>query len=158
MKPISFIAAFVLFPMVTFGEGLEVKDLQRDKPVDFQSEILPILRSNCLACHNRTRTKGEVILETPADIRKEIGLDTRAASRVKEAMLKGELDEAMRHLPESLVDRYAVTGTPAECALIIAEHRPHFDLFLLPMNGETECEAHIRSSAAILDQASCAGD
>ena len=54
----------------SFGEGLEVKDLKRDKPVDFQSEILPILRSNCLACHNRTRTKGDVVLETPADIRK----------------------------------------------------------------------------------------
>ncbi|MGE4550294.1 MAG: c-type cytochrome domain-containing protein, partial [Opitutales bacterium] len=59
-----------MFPIATFGEGLEVKELQRDKPVDFQSEILPILRSNCLACHNRTRTKGEVILETPGDIRK----------------------------------------------------------------------------------------
>jgi len=70
MKPSLLFSASFLFALTTFGEGLEVKDLQRDKPVDFQSEILPILRSNCLACHNRTRTKGEVILETPADIRK----------------------------------------------------------------------------------------
>ncbi len=69
MKP-SFYFVFLLFFGASFGEGLEIKDLKRDKPVDFQSEILPILRSNCLACHNRTRTKGDVVLETPADIRK----------------------------------------------------------------------------------------
>ena len=108
--------------------------------------------------HRVLRHFSYMAVDAPADIRKEIGLDTRAASRVKEAMLKGDLEEAVRHLPESLVDRYAVTGTPAECALIIAEHRPYFDLFLLPMNDEMECEAHIRSSAAILNQASCAGD
>ncbi len=68
MKPLLHFA-FLLFLSTSFGEGLEVKDLKRDKPVDFQSEILPILRSNCLACHNRTRTKGDVVLETPADIR-----------------------------------------------------------------------------------------
>ena len=56
MKPLAFVA-FLLLSGASFGEGLEIKDLQRDKPDDFQSEILPILRSNCLACHNRTRTK-----------------------------------------------------------------------------------------------------
>ena len=53
-----------------YGAGLEVKEVKRGKPVDFQNEILPILRNNCLACHNRTRSKGDVVLETPADIRK----------------------------------------------------------------------------------------
>jgi WD40 repeat protein len=42
----------------------------RTTPVDFESEILPILRDNCLACHNRTRAKAELILETPADMLK----------------------------------------------------------------------------------------
>lgn len=36
--------------------------------VDFEQEILPLLRDNCLACHNRTRSKADLILETPADI------------------------------------------------------------------------------------------
>jgi WD40 repeat protein len=69
----KFLAIFALLPALSIpsiGKGLDVKELERDKPVDFQSEILPMLRSNCLACHNRTRTKGDVILETPADIRK----------------------------------------------------------------------------------------
>ncbi len=49
---------------------LKVDEIKRDKPVDFQEEILPFLRANCLACHNRTRSKGEVVMETPDDIRK----------------------------------------------------------------------------------------
>ena len=70
MKIFSISAFPIFFLGNLFGAGLEVKDLKRDKPIDFQSEILPMLRSNCLACHNRTRSKGDVILETPADIRK----------------------------------------------------------------------------------------
>ena len=59
----------VLFPIGSWAK-LEIAEVKRDKPVDFQEEILPILRANCLACHNRTRSKGEVIMETPDDIRK----------------------------------------------------------------------------------------
>jgi WD40 repeat protein len=47
---------------------LPVTEINRAKPVDFQSEILPILRANCLACHNRTKAKADLILETPQDI------------------------------------------------------------------------------------------
>jgi hypothetical protein len=43
-----------------------------------------------------------------------------------------------------------VAGTPGECAGTIAAHRPHFDLFLLPMNDEATSAAHIRASAEIL--------
>ena len=47
---------------------LPVAEIKRAKPVDFQSEILPILRANCLSCHNRTKAKADLILETPQDI------------------------------------------------------------------------------------------
>ena len=67
-KSIS-LALLVLFPLVSRGT-LEIAEVKRDKPVDFQEEILPILRANCLACHNRTRSKGDAIMETPDDIRK----------------------------------------------------------------------------------------
>ena len=52
------------------AKGLQVDEIKRDKAVDFQEEILPILRNNCLPCHNRTRAKAEVVLETPQDILK----------------------------------------------------------------------------------------
>ncbi len=47
---------------------LPVAPVSRTTPVDFQNEILPIFRNNCLACHNRTKAKGDLILESPKDI------------------------------------------------------------------------------------------
>ena len=40
------------------------------KKVDFQSDVLPIFKRNCLACHNATDAKGDLVLETPATILK----------------------------------------------------------------------------------------
>ena len=47
---------------------LPIAEIKRAKPVDFQGEILPFLRANCLACHNRTKAKADLILETPQTI------------------------------------------------------------------------------------------
>ncbi len=92
-------------------------------------------------------------LDAPADIRRQVGLDELRAARVRRAMLAGRLDEAAEHLPESLLDLYAVTGTPPECAARIAGLRDSFDLFVLPMNDEETCEAHIEAGTAILAHA-----
>jgi WD40 repeat protein len=45
--------------------GLQVAELKRETPVDFEKEILPIFRNSCLACHNTTKAKGGLNLETP---------------------------------------------------------------------------------------------
>ncbi|MCI0541135.1 MAG: hypothetical protein L0Z50_38525, partial [Verrucomicrobiales bacterium] len=45
-------------------------DLRRNSPVDFEQEVLPILKNNCLACHNQTKAKADLILETPQTILK----------------------------------------------------------------------------------------
>ena len=50
--------------------GLPMVELRRDKPVDFEREILPVLKNNCLACHNQTKAKANLILETPKTILK----------------------------------------------------------------------------------------
>ena len=92
-------------------------------------------------------------LDAPPEIRRQVGLDELRSARVRRAMLAGRLDEAAEHLPESLLDLYAVTGTPTECAARIAALRASFDLFLLPMNDEDTCEAHIEAGAAILARA-----
>src|SRR5207245_9071505 len=47
---------------------IDIAKIDRKTPVDFEKEILPILKNNCLACHNKTTTKAELILETPQDI------------------------------------------------------------------------------------------
>lgn len=51
-------------------DSLPISDLSRDTPVDFQTEILPVLKNNCLACHNQTKSKADLILETPQTILK----------------------------------------------------------------------------------------
>ena len=47
---------------------ISVHTIEHAGPVDFEHEVLPILRSSCLACHNRTRAKAGLILESPGDI------------------------------------------------------------------------------------------
>src|SRR6266496_6683745 len=49
---------------------IPIAKINRKTPVDFEKEILPILKNNCLACHNKTTTKADLILETPQDILK----------------------------------------------------------------------------------------
>jgi len=54
--------------MVTVSLGtaaLPVAKLTRSTKVDFEKEILPMLRANCLACHNTTKAKADLNLETP---------------------------------------------------------------------------------------------
>src|SRR4051812_31385437 len=49
---------------------ISITKIDRKTPVDFEKEILPVLKNNCLACHNRTTTKADLVLETPQDILK----------------------------------------------------------------------------------------
>src|SRR5262249_38252409 len=42
----------------------------RNTVVDFEKEILPILKNNCLACHNQTKAKADLVLEAPQTILK----------------------------------------------------------------------------------------
>ena len=49
---------------------IEIAKNDRKGPVDFEKEVLPILRKNCLACHNASDAESDVILETPQTILK----------------------------------------------------------------------------------------
>ncbi|HZZ81146.1 MAG TPA: c-type cytochrome domain-containing protein, partial [Gemmataceae bacterium] len=42
----------------------------RTRPVDFDAEIVPILRANCIACHNAKKKSGGLNLESPESMRK----------------------------------------------------------------------------------------
>ena len=50
--------------------GIEIARSDRTDPVDFYREVVPILQVNCLPCHNKTTTKADLLLETPADMLK----------------------------------------------------------------------------------------
>ena len=68
----------LLLACTVFGLRAEAEDppvtpvakLNRDTPVDFEKEILPIFRRNCLACHNNTDAESDMVLETPQTILK----------------------------------------------------------------------------------------
>ncbi len=55
-------------PADTQKKTIAVAKLKHAGAVDFDKEILPILKGSCLACHNKTTTKAELILETPPEI------------------------------------------------------------------------------------------
>lgn len=60
------IVAVSIFATFAQAEPIAIERLDRTTPVDFQSEVLPLLKANCLACHNTTTAEGELNLETPA--------------------------------------------------------------------------------------------
>lgn len=51
-------------------DALPVAEVQRDEPVDFEADILPLLRRNCIACHNASDAESDLVLETPESILK----------------------------------------------------------------------------------------
>ncbi|HEY2584850.1 MAG TPA: c-type cytochrome domain-containing protein [Tepidisphaeraceae bacterium] len=69
--------------------------------VDFEQEILPLLRDNCLACHNRTRAKADLILETPADILRggESGLAVVPGKAGESLLLQAAAHQAKPSMP-----------------------------------------------------------
>ena len=56
---------------VCFGaDAISIEVPLRSKPVEFANEIAPILRANCVACHNEKKTSGSLNLESPQMIQK----------------------------------------------------------------------------------------
>lgn len=49
-------------------EPIDIPTLEREEPVDFESEILPLLSKNCLACHSAAVADSGLVLETPKSI------------------------------------------------------------------------------------------
>jgi WD40 repeat protein len=49
---------------------IEIAEIKRDSDVDFEKEILPIFRRNCLACHSATEAQSDLVLESPQSILK----------------------------------------------------------------------------------------
>lgn len=58
------VVALFATPALSQNLPLSVAELDRTEPVDFQSEILPLLKQNCLACHHEKEAEGGLILET----------------------------------------------------------------------------------------------
>ena len=61
----------LLFPVLAFsGEEdkptpLPVAELDRTQPVDFAKEVFPFVKKNCIPCHNTSKDKAKLNMETP---------------------------------------------------------------------------------------------
>ena len=71
------------------------------KKVDFQADVLPIFKRNCLACHNATDAKGDLVLETPATILKggENGAVVVPRKSQESSLLKSSAKETKPFMP-----------------------------------------------------------
>jgi len=58
----------LLSPALLRAEGLPVAELKRDTEVNFATEVYPFLKANCLACHNESKPKAGLSLESPQDM------------------------------------------------------------------------------------------
>src|SRR5438445_3163064 len=103
------------------SKPIPIAKVKHPKPVDFDKEILPILKNNCLACHNKTSAKGKLVLETPQDILK--GGDSGPAVIPKKSGSSLLLKAASHQLEDTVMPPaankvQASDLTPEELALI----------------------------------------
>jgi WD40 repeat protein len=61
-------AVAVLWLAAAAAAGEPLSAVAPARAVDFESDVLPIFRRSCLACHNAARAEGDLVLETPARI------------------------------------------------------------------------------------------
>ena len=93
---------------------IPIADLKHAGPVDFQSEILPLLRHNCIACHNSAKAENHLVLETPQSILK--GGESGAAVVPKQSgdslLLRAaaHLDDPTMPPPDNNVKAVALTS------------------------------------------------
>lgn len=65
---LSILTAVVLARHTAADDVIAVAEIKRDTPVDFEREVLPLLKKNCVACHNATKHESGLVLETPQSI------------------------------------------------------------------------------------------
>src|SRR5258708_35043921 len=88
-------------PAKTPASGTPIPIPAIQKKVDFETHILPILKRNCLACHNQTDAEGDLVLETPATILKggENGPVVVPRKSLDSLLLKSATRESKPYIP-----------------------------------------------------------
>jgi len=64
------IAVLPLAATAADPKPIPIAEIKSSEKVSFEKQILPILRRNCLACHNATEAESDLVLESPETIRK----------------------------------------------------------------------------------------
>ena len=92
----------------------------RTERVDFDRELLPILRANCLPCHNKTTTKADLVLETPAAMQRggENGPAIVAGKSMASLLMQVSTHEVKPRMPPKDNKVNAVNLTPEQLGLL----------------------------------------
>lgn len=110
----------LMFADQAAAEPIAIERLDRTTPVDFQSEILPLLTANCLACHHAGKAEADLNLETPATIAKGGSSGPAVLAKNSAASLllavASHAEESFMPPPENKVG--AKNLTPRELGLI----------------------------------------
>ena len=99
---------------------LAIERQTRSTPVDFYQELIPVLQASCLPCHNRTTTKADLILETPADILRggESGPAAVPGKSAESLMLRVSTHELKPRMPPKDNKANAANLTARELGLL----------------------------------------
>jgi len=107
-------------PADTKASGITIAEIKRTTTVDFEKEILPIFKNNCLACHNQTKAKADLVLETPQTILKggESGPAIVPGKGSDSLLLKAAAHQADPMMPPRDNKVAALNLTPDELGLL----------------------------------------
>src|SRR5437773_2849889 len=99
---------------------IDIAEIKRDGEVDFEKEILPIFRRNCLACHSATEAQSDLVLESPQTILKggSEGPAVVAGKSSESRLLKLASRQKEPFMPPPDNDVKAKPLTPQELGLI----------------------------------------
>ena len=99
---------------------IAITEVKHEGPVDFEKEILPIFRRNCLACHSATEAESDLVLETPQTILKggSEGPAVVMGKGVDSLLLKMASHQKEPFMPPPDNDVKAKALTPDELGLI----------------------------------------
>jgi WD40 repeat protein len=101
---------------------IPIASINRSDTIDFELEVLPILRRSCLACHSSSDANGALVLETPATILKggDKGPAVVAKNGVGSLLLKVAAHQMEPLMPPPDNDVGAKTLTTQELGLLKA--------------------------------------
>jgi WD40 repeat protein len=93
---------------------------KRDKPVDFRADILPFLKTNCIACHHAKDPEGQLVLESPKTILKggETGPAVVPGKPAESLMLTSATHQKKPFMPPRKNKVGAGTLTPQQLGLL----------------------------------------
>ncbi|HUE73348.1 MAG TPA: c-type cytochrome domain-containing protein [Pirellulaceae bacterium] len=120
IAPSILVAAVALFVSPASAEPIAIADVKRDAPVDFEKDVLPIFRRNCLACHSATEAQSDLVLESPQTILKggSEGPSVVAGKSAESLLLKLAALQQEPFMPPPDNDVQAKPLTPEELGLI----------------------------------------